>query len=254
MTNEITILTPEHVELKFELAGIGSRFIALLIDTLLQGLILIVLGLALFGLGALSAIGPLEKLNGWLVAVFVLVIFIVWSGYFLYFEATKNGQTPGKKSVGIQVILDTGHPIDFRAALLRNVLRIADSIPAYGVGVITMWVSPQYRRLGDYVAGTLVVRVPRAALAPEKPEFQDERVVGTLLPEEALPHLGAVTKEEFRTVRHFLDRQEELAPGVRQTLAQKLAEPLGKKLNVAAEDPIEFLEALRSDWERKMIH
>ena len=271
MTREITIVTPEHVELTFELAGIGSRFVAILLDTLLQA----AAPLALFLIFALTvrslAFIRLAELSPWIMAVFALLLFSLWEGYFLFFEATRNGQTPGKKAARIRVIRDTGHPIDFRAALLRNVMRVVDSLPsAYGVGFVTMFLSPQYRRLGDYVAGTLVVRTGRqhevagvsaAALREPSPSSapsdSEASELASALPDKALPYLSMITRDDYRAVRHFLDRRSGFEEAVAQSLAQKLAGLLAAKLQLAPteiDDPVAFLETLGREWERRMIH
>lgn len=272
MPQEITITTPEHVELKFELAGIGSRFLALLLDMLIQAGVLIVFGLIVFGVTVSIAHTPIEKTSNWLIAILVLLLFAFTNGYFLYFETAKNGQTPGKKSVGIRVIRDTGHPVDFRAGLLRNIMRAVDSLPGvYSVGFITMFLSPQYKRLGDYVAGTLVVRtgrqnavvqpVPQPAqtqVTAPSPEIPDMLANAPLLPDEALIHLSSVTKDDYRAVRLFLDRRLELNPDVVRSLTEKLAWPLAQKLQINPGEygltPMTFLENLCREWERRMVH
>jgi uncharacterized RDD family membrane protein YckC len=268
MAQEVTIMTPEHVELRFELAGIGSRFIAVLLDTLLQALALTAILLAMgLGLGGLSMFDRLTNASAWVMAILTLVLFVILSGYFLYFEATRNGQTPGKKSVGIRVIRDTGHPIDFRGALLRNVMRTVDSLPgAYGVGIVSVFFSPQYRRLGDYVAGTLVVRVappmvqrPEPAAAAAAPTFQSATPVENAytIPTEAMPYISSITKDDYRAVRHFLDRKRELEPGVATELAKRLAAPIAQKINLEQSqisDPAAFLEAVGVEWEKRVIH
>jgi len=286
MAREITIVTPESVELTFELAGIGSRFVAMLVDTLLQLLatLVVVVPLIIFAPGGMPGI---EAVAPWVLAIVVLFLFALWSGYFLYFEAARNGQTPGKKAVGIRVIRDTGHPVDFRAAVLRNVMRFVDMLPGvYAVGFISVFASSQYRRLGDYVAGTLVVKtltaprpapagqhgqetgrigaaVAEPAAAPASggaappPVRPTQPLVAPRLPQEALPYLHTIQRDDFRAVRHFLDRRRELDPAVARALAWKLAHPLAVRLNLdpaKIQDPIVFLEDVGTEWERRMVH
>lgn len=269
VSREIAILTPEHVELKFELAGLGSRFLAILLDTLLQTAIL--LGLALIFFVPTYAMHSLDlgSLTPWMIAVLALVIFAVWGGYFLFYEATRNGQTPGKRALSIRVIRDSGHPIDSRAAVLRNVTRFVDMLPAaYGIGCVSILISPEYRRLGDYIAGTLVVKTGRQVqesinasqpvehpLASPTPAETD--AAPSLLPPEALAHLSDVTKDDYRALRHFLGRRLELDETVWRPLAGRILEPLAAKLHIEPStlpDPIAFLEALEKEWERRMTH
>ena len=261
MSREVTIMTPEQVEVKFELAGIGSRFIALLIDTLWQALII----LALVALGFTFLSIDLGSASIWIMALLVMVFFVITTGYFLYFEAKNNGQTPGKKYAGIRVVRDTGHPIDFRSAMLRNVMRIVDSLPAsYGVGIVSIFFSPQYRRLGDYVGGTLVVKVGRtseAVLARPTPVIDALTNPSSVQPEstlppEAMPYISNVNRDDYRAIRHFLDRRLELEETVTIDLAAKLAGPIVVKLQMDPAqigDPLVFLQSVSSEWERRVI-
>lgn len=272
MTNEITIVTPEQVELKFELAGLGSRFVALLTDSLIQGLVTFAVSMILF---AVPDIGPawMNTMSPWVIAIYMLLLFALWGGYFLFFEAFWNGQTPGKKSIGIRVIRDSGHPVDFRSALLRNMMRLVDSLPGmYGVGMLSIFLSPQYRRLGDYVAGTLVVKTQQKPKAAKNVRMRNEyqSAVNTqvpvesgapvgepLLPMEAMPYVASITKDEYRAVRHFLDRQWELDQKTSLDLSAKIADPLMKKLHIEPgmiTDKVLFLHNLSVEWERRMIH
>src|SRR5262245_36406500 len=120
MDDRVSIVTPDHIELDFELAGLGSRFLALLIDTVLIGVLvfaLVILAVVL-GIGSLS----LRSLNAdsWVLAFAIVVYFLITWGYFLFFEALNRGQTPGKKWTGIRVLRDDGLPLGWRESALRN--------------------------------------------------------------------------------------------------------------------------------------
>ena len=270
MSREVTILTPEQVELKFELAGIGSRFIARLLDGLLLAAIGLTLALIFVALGISGAIVTNSaRTPFWVFAVYILVSFVVGGGYFLFFEACKNGQTPGKGSVGIRVIRDTGHPVDFRSALIRNVMRAVDELfGAFPVGLVSIFFSSDYRRFGDYVGGTLVVKAGRKSEMPSSDESgqvaaaaripnTSDQTPSCLLPQECMPLLSKVTREDYRAVRHFLDRRAELDADVAQSLSYAVAAPIAEKLQT---DPavvggnMKFLEEVRAEWERRMIH
>jgi uncharacterized RDD family membrane protein YckC len=283
LNREITIITPEQAELKFELAGLGSRFIATLLDTLIQTLVLVVFALVALIVAVAAGISLVAQSNRLasstitaLVIIGVLVVLLVLDGYYLFFEARTNGQTPGKKLVGIRVIRDTGHPVDFRAALIRNLIRTLDFTPwpSHAIGLIAIFVSPQYRRIGDYVAGTLVVRIPTNMQpspqgaspshsappdppgAADTPEDRPVQSPSPRLPEELLPYLHSITRDDYRAVRHFLSRQYELDPALAHSLASRLAESLSRKLGmnpVGVGDPVVFLTALAAEWERRMI-
>jgi len=235
-----TVYTPEQVAVTYELAGLGTRFAAVLLDTCLQSvLILVVLmvaGLLTIGVGALLeglASGTTEGWLGmasafWIFAI-ILVVFTLYWGYFLFFETVWHGQTPGKRVCGIRVMRDGGFPIDFPAAFVRNILRVADVLPfLYGVGTLSIFLSKESKRLGDYAAGTIVVAdarqsdVRRAAAGAQPPPAPDYQVLG----DPALLNLRAVTREQFAVVERFLARRAELPEKVSADLARQIAAPL----------------------------
>src|SRR5205807_7158240 len=137
--------------------GIGSRFIAALLDHTIQIGILILIGLIGWGIGSALSIGPL--LGGgasyWLAAIYGLVSFLVIFGYFSWFELLWAGRTPGKRAAGLRVVRDGGYPIDLYTSIVRNLVRIADLLlpPVYGAGLVSMFFSRENKRLGDWAAG-----------------------------------------------------------------------------------------------------
>jgi len=227
---KLIIETPEQTSIEFPLAGIGSRFLAILIDSLIQGaaifilvLIFITLGFSLRNVGLNSS----STADIWLVAILILAYFVLMYGYFMLFESLWNGQTPGKRLTHIRVIKDSGQPITAIDAVARNLLRIVDQLPlAYGVGVVCAWISPQSKRLGDYVAGTVVVHEkPFEAVAPR---WDDA-------PAQAAAHqYGAnrLTPEEFALVETFLSRRSALDAGVRYDTAAGIVRRIESKLTL----------------------
>ncbi len=160
LRDQLSIATPELVAIEFPLAGIGSRFVAVLLDYLLQGFVAIVLVLVI--ILVLSGTGverTLDKVTGkWAIAFLIAIPFLYQWGYFTLFEAFWRGQTPGKRMMRIRVIQQTGRPISLMESMGRNLLRMVDMLPtAYIIGVICMFVTLRQQRLGDLVAGTLVV-------------------------------------------------------------------------------------------------
>lgn len=147
--SELTIVTPEHVRIRLDPAGLGSRFLATMIDTLIvQGssslLVLLIRGLLPEALAF---------------AVFVTVNFLLTWGWHVYFETRRQGRTPGKRALKIRVIDARGLPVSLHQSLVRNITRVLDFAPAfYGVAAIAALVSKSRRRLGDIIADTLVVR------------------------------------------------------------------------------------------------
>ena len=141
------------------LAGIGSRFIALLVDTLIwiAGFLVVLVLLAIF----LPGIAAFSKISAeWVVALVIFIIFLANWGYFTLFEAFWNGRTPGKRVARIRVIQRSGRAIGLFESMARNLVRYVDMqpFPLYAVGVIAIFSTRHHQRLGDLAAGTLVVR------------------------------------------------------------------------------------------------
>ena len=157
-SDQLSIETPELVAIEMPLAGIGSRFIALLVDYLIWGagfLLLFFLAVLL-----LPGIHAFSKISAqWAVAIAVFIVFLLNWGYFTLFEAFWNGRTPGKRVARIRVIQRTGQAIGLFESMARNFVRYIDQFPFfYAVGVVCVFVTKQHQRLGDLAAGTLVVR------------------------------------------------------------------------------------------------
>jgi uncharacterized RDD family membrane protein YckC len=166
LRSEYNVLTPESVEFAYELAGVGSRMLAVLVDVLL--LVALLLVSCMVG-------GILVLFTGPLGALLTYVLpFLVMYGYFVFLEWKWNGQTVGKRMVDLRVIDERGFSIDLFQSVIRNLVRLVDFMPVfYGVGGLTALCNPRQKRLGDFAAGTLVVKVrrrvmPAAILAPNE--------------------------------------------------------------------------------------
>ncbi|WP_263975203.1 RDD family protein [Leptolyngbya sp. 7M] len=161
---QVKLTTPESVELEFTLAGIGSRALALLIDYHLLGVGLVGFWILwiIFANRLMTYLSRLEinysQVPLWLLAIGLLISFIVYSGYFVYFEVVWQGQTPGKRFAKIRVIQDDGKPVGLSQAALRALLRPIDDI--LFIGVFFIFFGQQEKRIGDWVAGTLSVPPP----------------------------------------------------------------------------------------------
>src|SRR2546429_8152233 len=152
----LAIETPEHLVLELELAGVGSRIAAAAGDALLLGVLYVGLGLALAVL-----LTRRESPGAWstlLAVLAVLALFLLFWCYFPLFEALNHGRTPGTRLMGIRVVMDTGHPITFAAAAVRNLIRIVDALPFGMVGLAFGLFHPQNKRLGDILARTVGAR------------------------------------------------------------------------------------------------
>ncbi|MBA2301690.1 MAG: RDD family protein [Acidobacteria bacterium] len=225
---KLSIDTPEQVALEFSLATVGSRFLALAIDTLVQAACMLVLvvvaGLAVFGSRLM-----LNAASQWLLAVFVLGTFLVYYGYFALFESLWNGQTPGKRVIGLRVIHASGRPVSVLEAILRNVVRIVDQMPGiYAIGIISAFVTERSQRLGDLAAGTVVVH--------ERPVSMDQQSFAAAGPPAGLPtHHGAgkLTAEEMSMLELFLfRRREQLDAYARLRAAQRIASYIRNRLGI----------------------
>jgi len=149
---DLVVETPERVSFDYQVAGLGTRAVAQLIDLLIVGFILVVV----FILGA--AVGALGSLSA---EILVLVIgsFLVIFGYFWASEVLWSGQTVGKKVFRLRAVGDRGEPLTFMQAGIRNIVRIADFLPyGYGVGMVVLFANGRGKRLGDLAAGTIVVK------------------------------------------------------------------------------------------------
>jgi uncharacterized RDD family membrane protein YckC len=230
-SDKLTIDTPEQVPLEFVLADIGSRFMAVFADTMIQLLAYLVLFIvdetALGG----TLFSRLSSYQLWIEAVLIFLLFCIFWGYYAAFEALWNGQTPGKRWAGIRVIKETGRPINAFEAIARNFLRIIDlvpGIPPYAVGIITMLLNSKNRRLGDFVAGTLVVHDKKAKEADLF--FNTNTAAKT--PEFAVYQAGRLGVPEVELIETFLARRLDIPLEVRKQSAIRIADMISSKLGI----------------------
>ena len=244
MRKEYHVLTPESVEFVYELAGLGSRMVAALIDHLII-LAAVIIPLVLFAcLGGLASVGVsfLAPIAG----VAILITFLIYFGYFVFFEWKWNGQTPGKRYADVRVIDDRGMSADLFQILVRNLVRIVDLMPVvlpidfvhiglYGVGGMAAFLNPHHRRLGDWAAGTLVVRtrkrvMPEAIMAPSEKynTLQEDGAVRARI----RARLGM---EERETILQLCLRRNELEFDSRQELFAGAAAFLEERLEITRE-------------------
>jgi uncharacterized RDD family membrane protein YckC len=203
-----TIATPEGVQLALPLAGIGTRFMALIIDSLIGGIALV---LVTIGAGVVAGDVGLA-----IAASSGLLVFYV--GYHVLFEVLSGGRTPGKRATGVRVVSDGGAPVGLRASLIRNFMRILEGVAtSYVPAMISVLVTRNNQRLGDLAAGTLVVRDPNAVAvaAAGAPWVRPERYANW--------DVTGVGDAESTAVRAFLERRADLQPGARRALAAQLA-------------------------------
>lgn len=211
----ITILTPENIEIRYRIAGLGTRFLAWAFDTLLQLIIISVFSTLLFVAGMIASFSVMgaEAVSLWVLALMTLITFFITNAYFIFFEVRWNGQTPGKRLLYIRAIHAGGYPVSFQDSLVRNFMRIIDMLPLlYGVGISSILLSSGGRRLGDLAAGTYVImeEPPAAPLkAPEK-KF-------------TVPEAKNLSEAQLDMIYQFLLRTKYLGHKHRITLAERMA-------------------------------
>ncbi len=223
----LEIETPEHVVLDYEIAGVGSRMLAVLIDFLIIGLLL----LLVFIVASILA-----HRSGWAAALGVLVIYTIMWGYFALFEGLRDGQTPGMRKVGIRVVGDTGHGVTFAEAVARNMVMPVDVFA--GLGLIVMAIHPRGKRLGDLLAGTVVIR-DQPALAPTVAATAATGPADRPLDAAGSPVL---TDGDFRLLREFVGRRDSLPDAVRDRFATRIARRLAETVPVSEPDELEFID------------
>lgn len=242
----LDIHTPENVAFGYQVAGIGSRFLAAMVDTTIILLLQLVVLIAFFAI--LNASGgdlSVNQLAPWVIAALGLVAFLFFWGYYIFFEMLWNGQSPGKRWMGLRVIQANGTPITLSESLIRNLARLVDLLPAaYGIGIITMFIDQQSRRLGDLAAGTLVV-YDRALISIQS--LSVNRMVNfklqglTKVSIEGFP-VERLTNDDLNLIEGFLLRRaqlthrEALAIQILNTFHQRLGLPPPMMSRIEAED------------------
>lgn len=233
MEERITVATPDNVELEFELAGPGSRFLALLVDTVIWTLMMVLLAVLFFLTSPFTLTDTLDSQQAWKMAVLVLLFFLTRWGYYIFFEAVLRGQTPGKKALGLRVVRENGLPPGLRHLIIRNLLRVTDMLPppTYIVGGVSTIASRKGQRLGDMAAGTLVVR-ERFSLRKEKDASlnygagwitrleRGQSEYPVVMPK------GKVTVRQIALIEEYFKRSAALSTEQRDRLAWQIARPI----------------------------
>lgn len=239
-TEEVLVIeTPERVPLHFALASIGNRFLACAIDHALQALaltLIVVTALIIANVSSATFENTIESAPKWVYAVMILLVFLTFSGYFAFFEWLWSGQTPGKRWMKLRVIREDGRPITFWEASVRNLIRSLDMMPApfYSIGLISVFVTGRDQRIGDMVAGTVVVREREAEAPPFAQVFaspvSDPALRRSFKPVDFTASLSSLTEAEIQVVETFLRRRWDLSDVPRQWMAWRVALPILYKI------------------------
>ncbi len=243
---KLIIETPERVQLEFALASIGNRFLAVAIDHFVQFLSVFLAGWFfqwLAGVDNVGFIGPTTaEMSKWTLAIMGIVLFLLFTGYFIFFEWIMNGQTPGKRLLKLRVIREDGRPITLWESMARNLLRVFDAlpggvIPIYSIGLITVFLNNRDQRIGDIFAGTVVIR-ERTDEAPTFDETFAEASGDSALRRLQKQvgfraNLQSLNDAEMEVVESFLRRREDLSDKQRLWMAWRVALPIMYKLKPA---------------------
>ncbi len=242
----LIIETPERVPLEFALASIGNRFLAVAIDHFIQYLSIILIAwffLSIAGYNSNDIADAPDKLFSeapkWTIALMIIILFLVFAGYFIVFEWLWNGQTPGKRLMKLRVIREDGRPLTLWEAIARNLLRICDAVPGfvlpvYSIGLIVIFMSNRDQRVGDIFAGTVVVR-EREGEAPTFAETFSTRLTDVAFTRvqkqtETSANVALLNEREVEVVESFLRRRWDLTDRQRLWMAWRIALPLMYKL------------------------
>lgn len=220
--SELTITTPEHVPIRLEPAGAGSRFLAIAIDSTIT--------LAMST--AIATIAAYFLPRGIAGGIFVTSsLFLTW-GWHIWFETRHHGRTPGKRALSLRVMDERGLPVSLFQSLTRNFMRVVDFLPAfYGVAAAASLVSPLHRRFGDLVAGTLVIRDAQPLIV--RGQIASQRRHNSLRTPRVLRLIKhRISLEEREFLLTLCVRAEKLAPAARYDLMESVASVYREKLDV----------------------
>ena len=221
LERRVEVETPEQTILSYTVAGIGSRTAAALVDLMIIAagqLSLFFLLAELSGMFDRHTSAAQRVTSGWATALGLLVSFALLWGYYVVFEGLWDGQTPGKRMLGIRVVQDGGYSVSFGASAVRNLIRFVDMQPGilYAVGLVSLTISRSGKRLGDFVAGTFVVHERRALIKSAVRGSSDVATSAAIT--------SRLTEEEFALLGRFVARRAELDPALRTSFAAQIAE------------------------------
>jgi uncharacterized RDD family membrane protein YckC len=255
--NRILLSTPESVELEFLLAGIGNRTYALLVDYSILMAVFTAFWIlsTVFGLGLFSVLeqqgGNYSWASLWIWAIFILLNFLLWNGYFILFETIWQGQTPGKRFAKIRVIRDDGRPIGLVQATLRSLLRSIDD--TLFIGMFFILFGKREKRLGDWAAGTIVIQEEAGDRKATLTLSEKGTQLATQLPE--LANLSQLIPDDYAVVREYLLRRGKMATKARSDKSMELARQLRILMSMETVPPNttsdDFLEAVYLAYQKQ---
>jgi len=226
--DRIIVDTPEQIALELPLAGIGSRFMAIALDTVIQ------VGLYIAGIFAMAGLARYAPAFNWLKwvpaswapAVLIIFLFCLYWGYFAFFEIVWTGRTPGKRVAGIRVIKDSGRALNVYEVIGRNLMRVVDALPfLYVIGIVSVMITRRNQRIGDLLAGSIVVHDRRVEeIRPDWSPVAEKTV--------ASPELSRIAPEELVLIETYLQRRASLDFAVRDATANRIATRITSKTGI----------------------
>lgn len=215
-TNRTGIVTPDAVGLDLQIATLGSRGAAYLLDV---SILLVVLFLLLISQALLGAAGFVP--GWWGIAVLLLLAFTWQFGYPIGFEVLARGRTPGKAAMGLRVVTVEGAPVGLRHAVVRASVGLLELLGTFGgLAVLSSFASPRSQRLGDMAAGTLVVRERRGGGTPSAEVFRAPAGYESYV---ARLDVSGLQPSDYAAVRETLRRARDLPPAIREQVTSQLA-------------------------------
>lgn len=241
MLNQITIQTPEDVKLNYDIAGPGSRIAAGLIDltiiwSTIAGIVVLMLSTGAISISLVDVVdGKLPAQIGMTTLILLLgSIFVLNIGYFIFFEWMTNGQSIGKRAVGLRVVHDGGQALSPSASFIRNVSRVVDFLPGpYVVGLLSALISSKGQRIGDFIAGTIVIR-HEAASMPKRP-FAGLNYSGLQNAHYSFGNeeLGQLGPKGFQILDEYFQRCDQLDADLRDQLERSVSDNLQQHVGLS---------------------
>lgn len=226
-----SIETPESIDLELTLAGPIVRILAFAIDSIIKLFLYVMLGMILRYGGDIGS------------SIFLILMFITEWFYPVLFEMLNNGQTPGKRYMGICVVSDSGRPLDWGSSMIRNLIRFIDFLPiGYVVGLISIAMTRDFKRLGDLAGNTLVIYTKKHLANASQPETlanseQTEQSLTALAP--PIP----LSVEQQRAIIAFSERRHYLS----ESRAIEIANTLAHFVNAKDQEAVDKLLQM-SHW------
>jgi uncharacterized RDD family membrane protein YckC len=251
LTDKRIIATPEGVPIELILAGLGSRFVAIFIDTLIQSVTIYLITVLYFFILASSGFANYPSYFQYLLVILlILSYFMVSLGYFIVFEMLTEGRSPGKLVAKIKVVDIDGGGLTFRASLIRNLCRIIDYLPTYYmIGATVVFFSERNQRIGDFAARTVVIQHDVRSAAKtinwrqlswinsggDNTAFQMTRLFTdygrfVIPPELKDLDITQLNYNDINVIQNFLVRRYQLPPTIREKMAYKLAASVTSKI------------------------